>query len=330
MKPTVQKDFDAQGNIYQRHGIFNNSKVKKNNLMNFSSPIVILFLITFSFSMAELYGQETTMADSAKVYQVTIEDGSTFIGNILSRDSVFLVMKTSSLPKIEIPVDKIKSITEINKSNFKDGVYWFTNPHATRYLFGPSAFNLQKGEGYFQNTYVFLNSFNIGVTNYFSIGGGIEFLSTFGTLTQGDFDPIVFVTPKVGFKITDKVHVGGGILLARVPGMDKTDNLGLCYGIGTYGTLDHNITAGLGWGFVGEEFSEKPIITISGMTRLSKKTGLITENWIVPDEGYYGVCSYGLRFFGEKMSIDLAFINNADIAKFLFIGIPYVDFVVKF
>jgi hypothetical protein len=48
------------------------------------------------------------------------------------------------------------------------------------------------------------------------------------------------------------------------------------------------------------------------------------------DEGYYAVFSYGLRFMGESIAVDLAFLNNGDIAESIIIGIPWVDFVVKF
>ena len=90
-------------------------------------------------------------------------------------------------------------------------------------------------------------------------------------------------------------------------------------------------TEQIGWGFFDGDFSNQPFITFSGMTRVSKKAALITENWLGPDNGnYYGVFSYGVRFFGETISVDLAFINNSDIAEEIIIGIPYVDFVVKF
>jgi hypothetical protein len=46
-------------------------------------------------------------------------------------------MKTSSIPKIEIPVITIKSIDEVDKSNYKNGIYWFPNPHSTSYIFCP-------------------------------------------------------------------------------------------------------------------------------------------------------------------------------------------------
>jgi len=42
-----------------------------------------------------------------------------------------------------------------------------------------------------------------------------------------------------------------------------------------------------------------------------------------------GVISYGLRFFSEKLSTDLAFWN-APGSQMVFPGIPYVAFTVKF
>ncbi len=67
-------------------------------------------------------------------------------------------------------------------------------------------------------------------------------------------------------------------------------------------------------------------------SRLSEKLWLVSENWIAPignDINYYGVFSYGLRFAANRIAVDLAFINNADIFQAIVIGIPFVDFVIK-
>lgn len=287
--------------------------------------IIQILLFTFLvFATSSVFGQKTNISepiDSTKIFKIELNDGSIYIGSILQKDSVSLVLKTLSIPKIEIPVSSVKSIDEVDKSNFKNGSYWYPNPHATRYFYAPSAIGLKKGEGYYQNTYLLLNSFNVGITNHISIGGGLELLSTFIAK-----DPIFFITPKVGFKVSEKFHAGGGLLFTRIPGT----TLGTIYGTGTYGSKDHNITSSLGWGFVDGEFSQRPILTLSGMTRISKRAALVSENWLIPTDGYYGLFSYGVRFFGEKIAVDLAFINNRDIAELIIIGIPFVSFTVKF
>jgi len=286
----------------------------------------ILMLATLVCITDNVLGQNTNVEnpiDSTKIYKIELMDGSIFIGNILQKDAINIVLRTSSIPKIDIPVSKIKSIEEVDKSNLKDGIYWYPNPHATRYFYGPSAIGLKKGEGYFQNTYLVLNSFNFGITDNISIGGGIELISTFAGK-----DPLYFITPKASFKVAEKFHAGAGVLYARIPG--ESSSLGTLFATGTYGTLDNNITGSLGWGFVDSELSKQPIATLSGMKRISKRTALVTENWFIPIDGFYGLYSYGIRFFGEKIAVDLAFINNSDIAEAIIIGIPFVSFTVKF
>ena len=144
----------------------------------------------------------------------------------------------------------------------------------------------------------------------------------------------MYVTPKVGMSVTDKWSTGGGVIYATIPNFNSNSErfgIGIIYAVNTIGNSEQNITLGLGWGFSNNEnMAQRPIITLSGMKRVGQKAALITENWIIPTDGYYPVLSYGVRFFGEKISVDLAFINSADIVQGLFIGIPFIDFAVKF
>lgn len=284
----------------------------------------ILFTVNTQNVQAQININEISI-DSTVTYKITLLKGDEFIGKIISKSSSNIIIRTSSIPRIEIPVVNIKSIEPVEKNSMRNGSYWFPNPNATRYLISPTATNLKKGEGYYQNLYLFFNSVNYGVTDYFSIGGGFELISTF----SADVSPIFMLTPKFGFELNEKSHAGAGLLFMGAAG---EGSLGIAYGLYTYGDSNTNFTGGLGFGFVDKEFSSRPVITISGMHRVKRRLSLVSENWIIPDldDSYYTLISYGLRFFGEKLSTDLGFINNADIADFLIIGIPYVDFVVKF
>ncbi|WP_242922780.1 hypothetical protein [Pontibacter liquoris] len=256
---------------------------------------------------------------------VETNDGSLIQGILLGQDELNIRLRTESAGDITIPKSRVKRLQELDERNFKNGVYWFENPNATRYLFGPSAFSLRKGEMYYQNTYLTVNSFNYGITDNFTLGGGFELISTVtGT-------PVFFLTPKYTFPVSEKLRAGAGILYLNAANIEEEfSGLGVGYGIVTYGSTDNNATLGLGYGYVDGSFSSKPIITFSGMRRVGRKVGLVTENWLAPTDGYYGIYSYGLRFMGEKLTVDLAFINNPDIAQEIFIGVPYVDFVIKF
>jgi len=286
--------------------------------------IVITFL-TLVISVS-IQAQEKTrdyQFDSTKSYLIKLTDGTNFFGKVLETTSTSVIMQTKSVPRIEIPLAQIKEVDVIQSTNIKNGAYWFPNPHATRYYYSPSAISLKKGEGYYQNTYLFLNSVHYGVTNNISVGGGIEFISTFTG------NPILYVTPKISFKVADQFYAGAGVLLASLPDVDESGRgaAGIGYGIGTYGNAENNVTVGLGYGFIRDEMAKQPVITISGMTRISKKASLVSENWIVPGTAFF---SYGVRFFGEKISVDLALVNNSDIAQELPIGIPFVSVAIKF
>ena len=287
-----------------------------------SSYILLDQVESYSFGLLEKLKEEN---DTSSIYSIELKEGSEIYARVMEVREDELLLKSNALGELTLKVYYIKKIESNNFSLDKKGHFWFPNPNATRYFFAPSAINLEKGEGYYQNVYVILNMVNYGITDWFSIGCGFEFISTFSSLT-GEGSPIAFITPKVGFPVGEKVHLGAGFL----GGFFVEETAGMFYGLGTYGSTDKNLSLGLGWGFVGGVFQENPFITVSGMLRTGRKFSLVTENWFVPVDGYYGVISYGGRFFGPKMSVDVGFLNNLDIIEFLPIGIPYVDFVLKF
>ena len=63
--------------------------------------------------------------------------------------------------------------------------------------------------------------------------------------------------------------------------------------------------------------------------RLSRRLSFVSENYLVSGEGAeaHGI-SYGVRFMGEKLSIDLALLNN--LSEGIFPGIPFFGFVFAF
>lgn len=263
--------------------------------------------------------------NTANTYRIFLEDGSVVVGEFVAKTTDLLVLSSSSIPRIEIPIANIIRVEVVAPENLKHrGEYWFPNPNPTRYLFSPTAFNLKKGQGYYQNSYLVFNSINYGLTDFISLGGGFELTSMFSP----DVTPLVFLSPKIGTTIRPDLHAGGGLLFVQV----EDYSFGILYGTGTYGNEDQNLTTSMGWGFFEGEFSARPIITVSGIKRVRRNLSLLSENWFTPksDTGYYRFFSYGVRFFGEKMAVDLAFINNADIIEVIRIGIPYVDFVIKF
>lgn len=293
----------------------------------------LLFLLLSAHQVEAQQLQSNAPIDTNQTYRIEVNDGSVYVGRIIYRDANKIILQTQSIPRVEILIVNVISMKEIQASNFRKGVYWFENPHTNRYYYSPSAMPLKKGEGYYQNTMFLLNSFNVGITDNISIGGGVELISFLGASSRdAGYNPIFFLTPKVGFKVDESLHLGGGILYVNVPTGEngRRGSFGITYGVATIGNTNHNLSGGIGWGFVESRFSSTPSLTLSGMTRVSKGIALMTENWFIPFDQYYGIFSYGIRVLGEKTAFDIALVNNPDVAQTWSLGFPFLSYTVRF
>jgi hypothetical protein len=293
----------------------------------FLSVLAIMMLLS-----SNAVAQQVITGEVSKTYTVTLNDGSTISGTLVSIDDNEVVIKSGTMGEVRLQKVNIKSMTQVSSFNEKKSGIWFTNPNPTKYLLGNSAIPLEKKSGYYQNTWIFVNTFSYGITNNISISAGFEIISIFA---GGDGPYAFYINPKASFKIANNFYAGANILYANtIKTVEEFGGLATFNGFATYGNNNNNITCGVGFGWADGEFSTKPVIVISGMVRASNRIGFISENWIIPgvneDGGYYGIYSYGIRFLGEKISIDLAFLNNPDIASAIIIGIPWLDFVFNF
>ncbi len=301
--------------------------------------LLLLFLACFAFTAP--HAQDTTATTPVNA-TVLLKDGTQLRGLLLSESPVGIRIKTDNLGEMTITADKIDRIEKNTEGFYRNGQYWFRNPNSTRYFFATSALPLSKGEGYYQNAYIFVNSVSVGVTDHVTMGGGFVLNPTFR-----DWQ-VLFLTPKVSFPSQSNVTFGVGAIAVVVfnkeynynpqTGMEissgiQTNLAGIAYGVATFGNVERNGSIGLGWGFAGEDVGKAPVINVSYMTRVGRKVGLVTENWLfIPGKGNpaAGLLSGGVRFFGEKMSVDLGLWVPAVADLDKFIAIPYVDFVIKF
>jgi hypothetical protein len=182
--------------------------------------------------------------------------------------------------------------------------YGYANPQPTRYVFAPSAIPLKKGEGYYQNFFLSLNSAYVGVTDHLTIGGGLELIST---LTGW---PMVFGTMKVGTQVAEKVHVGGGVIAG---GMISEYGFGVAapFGSVTLGTPEHQLTLNMGYGISLSDAAEGNVLAVlAGSTRMSRRLALVTESWLAPGPGAtILIPSLGLRVMGKDFALDIGLFN---------------------
>ncbi|MCK5730923.1 MAG: hypothetical protein KAH68_07605, partial [Draconibacterium sp.] len=258
---------------------------------------------------------------------VSIEttDGNEFLGEIIKEDSKSIVLKTRKLGELTISKSDIKSRKEVEFQQIKEGKYWFGNPQSTRYFWSPNGYGLKKGEGYYQNIWVLWNQFSYGLSDNFSVGGGVVPLFLFG----GAPTP-VFATAKFSVPIVEnKVNIGGGAIVGTVLGQEET-GFGILYGLSTFGTPDNNLSFGLGYGFAGGGWTTSPLINVNGMFRVTSRGYFITENYYINIDGESAIfLSLGGRWIIKKAALDYGLIFPI-IEGVGFFAFPWLGFTIPF
>ena len=282
--------------------------------------LFVLLLLAAPAVAQESPALDLSPPDSLHVQLLRTVDGSRLIGRVVESGADSVRFKTK-VGVITIAVGQIKKIKLVPKETVASGEYRFPNPNTTRLFFAPTARMLGKGRGYFADYYLFFPGGAYGVSDRFTVAGGFSLVPGIGF-----DDQIYYLAPKAGFSAGPRLDLAGGLLVVRIP--DENGTAGVLYGVATYGPPDASLTAGLGYGFVDDELADKPFAMLGGEKRLSRSIAFVSENWVFPGVDQ-PIASYGLRFFGEQISVDLALFTPLG-EDFLFPGIPYVDFVYNF
>ncbi|MEL6987304.1 MAG: hypothetical protein AAGK97_05690, partial [Bacteroidota bacterium] len=106
---------------------------------------------------------------------------------------------------------------------------------------------------------------------------------------------------------------------------------GSVYGAATFGRDESNITAGLGYGFAGGDFAESPLITLSGMTRMGKKTFFMSENYFVIFDGNVNLINFiGGRTVWESVQLDWGLVTSLNSFGDGFGAVPWLSLTIPF
>jgi hypothetical protein len=308
---------------------------------SFLGRVLELLTLTLALAAASLAGprgaraqqqraaRDTAGTDSTQMYVLRTRDGSLFVGRLVRAtvDSVYFV---SAGGPITVPRFTVLELRRLGHGAMRGGVYWAPNPNDTRLFLAPTGRMLERGEGYFSDTYLLLLLFAGGLTNRVTLGAGFSIVPSDNFIENN----VYYVTPKIGIVQGAKFNLAAGAFVgflgSELSGNADVGSFGVLYGVATLGSPDGSVTFGSGLGYWGGDFADRPILMLGGERRITRRASLVTENYALPGESDV-VVSYGVRFFGEKLSVDLAFWNaigsNTDT---VFPGVPYVAFAVKF
>ena len=265
--------------------------------------LLIVGLLIASFTASYSQSETGKLGDNVTI---VLFDNSEVKGEIVSDNDKEIVIRSETLGLLTFQKAEVKKIVYLYK---KDGI--FPNPMPARYMLGHSAFNVPKGGLYLHSFFgVVSQGLMYGITDNLSAEGG----TSLGTLVVGS--PSYYGHLKYGFPIAKNlrgavsVAHGGMISLMILP---FSANMTTLNALLTYGNKERNLTFGLGYnegstgllfgwirgrdGFRGMSYS------LRGMTRVSKRFALITENWLPPGVGEL-LLSGGVRIMWRKTALN--------------------------
>lgn len=275
----------------------------------FTAYTIILFLFS-NIAIAQ---------NDKSLMKIEVKDGNVFIGYIIIEDSTKIVLETESLGEITIQKSSVVNMEVVDSSKMIEGELWDDNPQATRYLWTPNGYGLHKGEGYYQNIWVFYNQISYGITE--NISASIGTIPLF--LLGGKFIPVWFI-PKFSIPIKKNyLNLGIGVFAGTILG-ESDANFGIAFGSFTIGNRDQNLSLSLGWGYSSDDWAESPLLNISAMVRLSKNSYFLTENYYMPinNEEDMTIISLGIRYMVKKVGLDFGLYMPLSFDMEDFIAIP--------
>ena len=273
--------------------------------------IVYFFLFFISVAVAQ---PDSTDTD---VMRITLKDNTVLICHILSEDSTSVQIITLSNIEMNIPKRQI-SEREVVSGLMVKGEIWEDDPNRTRLLFSPTGRALKAGQGYFSVYEIFFPFLAVGLTDNITLSGGMS-------LFPGTDQQLFYLAPKITPLQLDNFDLSGGVLYIRVP--EESEGAGIVYSVATLGSTNGALTFGLGYGFLGGDFAEHPVLMLGGELRASKSVKFITENWIFAGSEV-SLISLALRFFGKNLAGDFGFFIPVSEGDSVFI--PWLGFAYNF
>ena len=212
-----------------------------------------------------------------------------------------VVLTTLGGARVEISRSQIADV-RATAGQVVDGEFWREDPNVSRLFFTATGRALDQGDAYIGTYLIVLPFVAVGVTDRLTIGGGAPVL-------VGVHQPF-YLAPKFQIIRRERVAFSVGTLHFVLSDDFDDDDVGIAYGVGTFGSRDNAVTIGLGFGYAGGDFDSQPVAMIGAERRMSRRAKVITENYFLPGETGL-VLSVGIRFIGERLSADVGIAGAA-------------------
>lgn len=261
--------------------------------------------------------------DTSVVVSLRLTDGSELTGRVVARDDTSLTVLTIAGLRVNTPRRAIVGWRR-ERGRVVDGRLRQNDPNTSRLFFAPTGRTLARGSGYFADYYLFFPFVAGGLTDYVTLAAGISILPGISFSDQ-----LLYFAPKIGVYQSDNAAVSVGALYITVPG-ESGDYVGAGYAVATFGNEDQAITILGGYPVANGESTREPGFMFGAEQRLSNRAKLLMEVWKMPEVEEVVPAIFGIRFFGNRLSVDfgLIYFFGTEGATEGFPFFPWVDFVV--
>jgi sRNA-binding regulator protein Hfq len=255
------------------------------------NKLILIIILLLGLNITS-YAQNT----KEKPVKIELKNGDVRNGVYKSQDeyAVFIYDEDGNVLTFEKNnIVKMEYADETEKQDFMDQYYFLSSNHP-----------IGKGNSYYKNQNLFINQFNFGVSDNFSIGVGFE---TISLLVAGEFPPITYVNPRFTFG-GDKVRFGLNAFLIIVP-YDGVEIGGILTPSVTFGSRTSNISVGIGSGFTTDDFGDGVVFTVAGTTKISNKVSFVGESYIAStDNDNIVIGNIGVRIKAGRLAIDASLL----------------------
>lgn len=276
---------------------------------------------TFILTIANhAIAQVDTTKTTDKLYIIITYEGGEFIGKIISQDAREILIETQDRGQILIPKYQIKEMKELKPGELSpSGEYIPAQIFATRYFITTNGLPIEKGE-----SYILWNLY--GPDFQFGVGKNLSV----GILTTWFGVPIIG-SVKYSLQLGENTSLGIGTLLGTGSWAAPEFGLALPYTALTFGNRRSNLTFSAGYGAVWSEGESegRALLSVAGMTKVTKNMSLVFDSFIIP--GTVALLIPGFRFQSkDDKAFQFGFAGIVVDSELLPALIPFIQWFKKF
>ncbi len=260
----------------------------------FVKTLLLIFFLNIS-GLASAQETDTLQVQPQKISVVTKNDGTEYIGIIISMDEREVLIETKELGRLYIPKHEIESIHELTAADIKTGTVTGTNFFSSRYFLTTNGLRMRKDDSYALLNY-YGPEIEYCVTNGFTLGGMTTWLAM----------PII-ASMKTSFSLSKDFHMGFGLLAGTLGWANWKYGGVLPYGVLTLGNEKNNLSVSGGYGALwGEDISGgAPLLAIGCIFKLTEKVYFVGDSFIyLKGDNNFAILVPGIRV---SRKVDRAF-----------------------